>query len=104
MNSDRKETPHRENVLLVLRPVHAGDQSQQEVHHGAGGEVGQKQRGELWLGLNVLYDLETGVLVAVPILLRPPGDQHAEGLAEEAREERVERRTCLKKCIKFVEQ
>ena len=43
--------------MFVLRPVHTGDQSEQEVHHGAGGEVGQQQRGELWLRLNVFYDL-----------------------------------------------
>ena len=37
-------------------------------------------------------------------LLWPPGDQDAEGLTEEARQKRVERRTGLQKCVKFVEE
>ena len=37
-------------------------------------------------------------------LLWPPGDQYAESLTEEARQERVERRTGLQKCVKFVEE
>ena len=53
----QREKCYRQNVLLVLHAVHTGDQSQQEVHHGAGRQVGQQQRGELWLGLNIFYDL-----------------------------------------------
>ena len=89
--------------------------------------MGQQQRGELWLGLNVFYDLETGVLVAVPVLnttttfrhgattrvtrtqqplylLRSPRDQHPEGFAEEAGQERVEWGRRLQKCVQFVQQ
>ena len=118
---------YRQNVLLVLHPLDTGDEPEEEVHHGGGGQVGEEQLRELWLGLDVLYDLETGVLVAVPVLnitttfrhrattretwsqqplylLRSPRDQHPEGFAEEAGQERVEWGRGLQKCVQFVQQ
>ena len=48
---------HRQNVLLVLCTLHACDQPQQQVHHGASGDVREQQPGEALLDFDVLDDL-----------------------------------------------
>ena len=59
---------YRQYVLFVLVPLHAGDQPQQEIHHGGGAQVCEEELRELGLTLDVLYHLETRVLIAVPVL------------------------------------
>ena len=63
-----------EDVLLVLGALHAGDEAEEEVHDGGGGEVGEEEAGEAGLGLDVLYDLEARILVRVPVLYQPCED------------------------------
>ena len=63
-----------EDVLLVLCALHAGDEAEEEVHDGGGGEVGEQQAGEAGLGLDVLNDLEARILVRVPVLYQPCKD------------------------------
>ena len=54
--------------MFVLVPLHAGDEPQEEVHDGGGPEVCEEELCEAGLALDVLYHLETRVLIAVPVL------------------------------------
>ena len=71
---------YREDVLLVLGALHAGDEAEEEVHDGGGCEVGEEQAHEALLGLDVLDDLEARVLVRVPVLYQPCKERSEHGI------------------------
>ena len=48
---------YREDVLFVFGALDAGDEAEEEVHDGRGGDVGEEEPGEALLHFDVLDDL-----------------------------------------------